>query len=165
MACEGGECKVQIFDVRVDGVKVEATELDYYAGGKKNHPDKSECLTPTAGQIANIFRKKPVWLTKCPHPDAHGAETCQCIFITDDLDAARGWTPWVKRDPPNSYIEIEGTDGPDKPQSSTCKYWLRGNYFESSKIIHGVCMEPGDESVTAAMKKALEQRNPAPPPA
>ncbi len=93
MACEGGECKVQIFDVRADGVTVKNTELDYYIGAKKDHPDKTECKTPSAEQIANTFRKKPVWLTKCPHTDAHGPENCQCIFITDDLDAAKGWTP------------------------------------------------------------------------
>jgi hypothetical protein len=163
MACEGGECKVQIFDVKVDGVSVAGRVLRT-PGTIQPDPGDNICRKPTRDQLAEFLRRKPVWLAKCPHPHPAEANSCQCVFTKDDLDPSKGWTPWVERPAPPNDVEIPGTDGPDKADNTTCLTKLQGKYFESSKILHGACMDPVDDAMDRKMKDALDQRNPAPVP-
>src|SRR5260370_275925 len=102
MSCEGGECKVQIFDVRAKKVKVKETWM--YGGGfprvVQKEPGDKYCKKPTEAQIAEALRRKPIWLSDCPNPEKEKKPPCHCIFTEDDLDPKRGWTRWIQRKVP-----------------------------------------------------------------
>ena len=161
MACEGGECKVQIFDVRVKKVQIKET---WQAGQVEvKDPGESHCKKPTEAQIADALRKKPIWLIEGPNPQKQAKGPCHCIFTEDSLDPKKGWTRWMQQKAPTEKIEIKGTEGPDLPQTATCQYVLRGTYEETSKILHGACMDSSGQDLPQEMKDALNQRNPKEP--
>src|ERR1700733_5594116 len=165
MACEGGECKVQIFDVHVDMNKVKIVKTVWYSGAfVQQDPSEKYCKKPTAEDIANALRKKPKWLAECPNPKPPEKPTCQCIFIKDDLDPKKGWTSWVQYSLPKDEIDLgETLLGPDASQTRSCKHKLSGTYQESSKILHGACMDSSEKGLPKEMKDALDQRNPEAP--
>jgi hypothetical protein len=113
-------------------------------------------------QIAEALRKPPKWLSECPGKKAPVAE-CACIFLDEDLDPAKGWTRWVTQQAPMGEIEIPGTDGTQKPQSGRCLYKLNGTFQESSKILHGACLDTPNDGLPKEMTEALKQRNPKNP--
>jgi hypothetical protein len=164
MSCEGGECKVQIFDVRVTNVTIKSSQVESGLFGVQKNPTDNICHTnPTADQIAQALRKRPIWLTRCPNPKPPAKPECDCIFIEDDLDPKKGWTLWTSQPVPTEAIEIPGADGPDKPQQAICKYNLAGTFQENAKILHGVCLASSGGALPKQVTEALEQRNPKDP--
>lgn len=164
MACEGGECKVQIFDARQKDVKVVETYARSFNLQRRNPGDKY-CKPPSEDQIVAALKPRPKWLSECPKPSPHEEHPCHCVFIEDDLDPAKGWTPWVQQDVPRDEVKIPGTDGPDLPQNASCLYKLSGSFWVSSKILHGVCLEKSEGwKLPESQTKGLQQHNPAPLP-
>jgi hypothetical protein len=137
MACEGGECKVQIFDVRVKNATIRSSEISGTVLARRNPPDDICVRKPTEAQIAQALRKRPIWLTACPNPKPPAKPECECIFIEDDLDPEKGWALWVSQPVPTTAIEIPGTDGPNKPQLGTCLYQLGGTFQEARRFCMG----------------------------
>ena len=125
---------------------------------------QTHCKTPTDEQLEAFLRKKPIWLADCPNPLKEKRAPCQCLFTADDLDPKKGWTKWRRHSAPDDFVEIPGTEGDDLPQSSACRFRLTGTYEESSKILHGVCVDTTDDPLPKEMKEALDQRNPREPP-
>jgi hypothetical protein len=159
MACEGGECKVQLFDVRVKKIKVVSCRMRTGTFEQRS-PPSDICLQigdVSEQQIADALRKPPKWLSECPGKKAPAE--CACIFLDEDLDPAKGWTRWVTQQAPKDEIEIPGTDGPQKPQTGRCLYRLDGTFQESSKILHGACLDTPKDGLPKEMTEALKQRN------
>lgn len=105
MACQGGECKVQIFDVRVNKVTVKEMWVDVF-GTKIKNPVPDKYKNPTQSQIEELLRKKPIWLSQCPNPGKQPIPPCECLFTKEYLDPEKHWTQWRTRKAPSEAVEI-----------------------------------------------------------
>lgn len=142
MACQG-DCKVQLYDVDVTGVKVDVTVVGK-ADGTPVPSHIPGCPALSADEIADKLQP--------PSTKIEGCKDDECVCVPTDSNPT--WTDWLTY---NATGEIR-KDDPGNPRNS-CVYTFSGTYIVSSAVVSGVCMKkpavplPRPRSTKAKPKK------------